>query len=112
VVGENAKARASAARLAEEMIERESLTYLQWTQGDLARDAIVDIQAQTEAIKQASLAKALKRLEAGDQAADVLALLANTLANRLLHQPMKTLRDTSEDGDEEIARIARLLLGK
>ncbi|MGR8946435.1 MAG: glutamyl-tRNA reductase [Gammaproteobacteria bacterium] len=112
VVSENAKARANAARQAEELIERQSLSYLQWAGDGNAKDVITEIRRHTEQLKQDALAKAAKRLEAGDPPHEVLNLLAHTLSNRILHQPMKALREAPDEGDQELVRIARLLLGK
>lgn len=112
VVSENAKARAAAAKQAESLIEQEALSYLRWAGEANTKGAIVDIRENADQLKQEALIKALKRLEAGDSPEQALNLLANTLTNRLLHQPLRALRDAPEDGDEEIVRIARLLLGK
>ena len=112
VVSENAKARANAAEQAEALIEQQSLSYLQWAGDDDAKSVITEIRNHTEGLKQEALAKAAKRLEAGDPPEKVLNLLAHTLSNRILHQPMKALREAPDDGDQELVRIARLLLGK
>ena len=112
VVSENAKARAAAAKQAEDLIDKEALSYLRWAGEVNTKSAIVDIRAHADELKQEVLLKALKRLEAGDAPEQVLNLLANNLTNRILHQPLRTLRDAPEDGDEEVVRIARLLLGK
>ena len=76
------------------------------------KNAIVDIRRHADNLKQEALSRALKRLEAGDSPDQVLNLLANTLTNRILHQPLRALREAPEDGDEELVRIARLLLGE
>lgn len=112
VVSENAKARENAAQQAQLLIERESHNYLQWSQAEQARTVIVDINNQAEDIKQEALNKARKRLQAGDAPEEVLSLLANTLTKRILHQPIKALHSADLGSDEEVARIARLLLGK
>ena len=112
MVSENAKARAAAAKQAESLIEQEALSYLRWAGEANTKGAIVDIRENADQLKQEALIKALKRLGAGDSPEQALNLLANTLTNRLLHQPLRALRDAPEDGDEEIVRIARLLLGK
>ncbi|MEM7465376.1 MAG: glutamyl-tRNA reductase [Pseudomonadota bacterium] len=112
VVNENTKARAKAAQEAENLIERETLAFDRWSGEISAKDTIVEIKKSADAIKLEATRKAAKRLAAGDPPSEVLELLANTLTNRILHQPVSVLRDASEDDNDELVRIARLLFGE
>jgi len=50
--------------------------------------------------------KALKKLNAGQDASEVLQQLASTLTNRFLHMPSKRLREAAENQDYEILKAA------
>jgi len=48
----------------------------------------------------------LRRLQAGQEPAEVLQQLANTLTNKILHLPSKRLREAAEQRDYEVLKAA------
>lgn len=110
VVGENARLREGAAAQAEEMVNIQAQSYMDWLQGQDSTQAIVAIRDQADRIKAQLVEKARRRLAAGDDAEDVVAALANGLVNRLLHNPTVKIREAAVDGRDEIVRVARDLL--
>lgn len=110
VVGENARLREAAAAEAEEMINIQAQSYLDWLQSQDSTEAIVAIRDQVDAVKTQLLNKAHRRLAAGDDVEDVLNAFANGLVNRLLHKPTVKIREAGVDGRDEIVRIARDIL--
>ena len=50
--------------------------------------------------------KALKRLQAGQDPEQTLVQMANTLTNRILHEPTRRLREAAEEQNYEILKAA------
>lgn len=110
VVGENTQLREAAAAEAEEMVNIQAQSYMDWLQTQDSTQTIVAIRAHADNLKEQQLHKARRRLAAGDDPADVLATLANGLVNQLLHKPTLKIREAAMDGHNEFVRIARDLL--
>jgi glutamyl-tRNA reductase len=110
VVGENTRLREAAAADAEEMINIQAQSYMDWLQSQDSTQTIVAIRARADKLKEEQLNKASRRLAAGDDPADVLSALANGLVNRLLHKPTLKIREAAMDGNNEVVRIARDIL--
>ena len=55
--------------------------------------------------------KALKALQRGEPAEEVLNTLARSLTNKLIHSPTIELRRASAEGKPEVLELARDLLG-
>ena len=111
VVSENTQLRVAAAAQAEEMINIQAQSYMDWLQSQDSTHTIVAIRDQAERVKAELLDKARKRLVAGDDAEKVITTLANGLVNRLLHTPTTKIREAAVDGHDEIVRLARDILG-
>ncbi len=110
VVGENSRLREAAASEAEEMINIQAQSYMDWLQSQDSTQTIVAIRARADDLKEQQLDKARRRLAAGDDPDAVLSNLANGLVNRLLHEPTVKIREAAMDGRDEIVRIARDIL--
>ena len=50
--------------------------------------------------------RALRRLQAGQDPAEVLQQMANTLTNKILHLPSKRLREAAEERDYAVLKAA------
>jgi len=110
VVGENARLREAAATQAEEMINIQAQSYMDWLQSQDSTQTIVAIRDQADRVKEQLLEKARRRLAAGDDAQEVINILANGLVNRLLHNPTIKIREAAMDGRDELVRLARDIL--
>lgn len=110
VVGENTRLREAAAVEAEEMVNIQAQSYMDWLQTQDSTQTIVAIRARADDLKNQQLNKARRRLAAGDDPADVLSSLANGLVNQFLHKPTMKIREAAMDGQDEIVRIARDIL--
>ena len=110
VVGENSRLREAAASEAEEMINIQAQSYMDWLQSQDSTQTIVAIRARADDLKEQQLDKARRRLAAGDDPDAVLSNLANGLVNRLLHEPTVKIREAAMDGHDEVVRIARDIL--
>jgi glutamyl-tRNA reductase len=112
VVNENLEGRRKAAREAGELIEVEVERFTHSLRTRDAAPLIKRLRQDAERTKQHTLEQAHQMLAHGKNPADVLAFLANTLTNRLIHAPSQRLRDAAETGDsdvvETIAQIYKL----
>lgn len=104
VVEENKRNRASAASLAEEIIEQGVLDWQKQLRGLRAVGTIRAFRRSVEQIRDAELQRALQALHSGQPSAEVLHALAHGLTNKLLHTPTTRLKQAGEDGREEPIR--------
>lgn len=110
VVAENSLLREAAASEAEEMINIQAQSYMDWLQSQDSTRTIVAIRARADDLKEQQLDKARRRLAAGDDPDAVLSNLANGLVNRLLHEPTVKIREAAMDGHDDVVRTARDIL--
>lgn len=110
VIADNLRSRQVAAAQAQEIIDAQVEEFLVWVRSLEAVDSIRELRSRAERHRDEILARARRRLMAGDAAEDVLAYLANTLTNTLLHAPTKGLRDVAASGDPARMATARRVL--
>ena len=67
------------------------------------------VRKQADQIKTSELEKALRQLQSGKAAEDVLKNLARGLTNKLLHSPTVQLRKASAEGRNDILEMAQEL---
>ena len=67
---------------------------------------IQDYRGRAERLRDEVLAKAMRQLESGKPAEEVVGFLAHTLTNKLLHGPSARLRQAGRDGREELLEAA------
>lgn len=110
VIQENLDERCDAAQKAEAMIDIQVTHYMKYLR---SLDAVATIRAyrkKVAKIRDDELAKALALLERGESAAELLATMARTLANKLMHTPCVELRRAAYEGQPEILTSAQQLL--
>ena len=110
VISENSRLREAAANEAEEMINIQAQSYMDWLAGQDSTEAIVAIRLHAEIARQELVEKARRRLEAGDDPSAVVDALGNALVARIMHQPTVKIREAAQDGRDDIVRLARELL--
>ena len=98
VVEENQKIREQAAYQAELLIGEHAREFTRWLDSRDAGSAIRAIRERARASRDEVLEKARRKLAAGASTEEVLDFVANTLSNKLLHEPVSRLRraDTIE----------------
>jgi glutamyl-tRNA reductase len=109
IVAENRDARRSAVEQAEAIIETQVGQFMRWMR---ARENVPLIRALREHGEQArrhELARALRCLQRGDDAAQVLEALSHGLTNKLLHAPTQALHDTGGDEGRALTETASRL---
>lgn len=109
IIEDNVRARQDAARDAEEIILAGAADFMRQLR---SLDAVTTLRAfrhHAEVLRDAELEKALKRLNAGDDAEQILRQLASQLTNKFLHTPSVVMRKASADGRHEVMSWAQEL---
>ncbi len=109
VIDEGLRSRQAAAVEAEEIVAFHAEEFMAWMRSLDAANVIQDYRQRAEVLRDEVLERAKRQLEAGKPAADVLAFLAHTLTNKLLHAPSTRLRQAAREGDAEILEAANEL---
>jgi len=109
VIADNLKARAAAAGEAEVLVESYGSDFMRWLDSRDAAGAILQMRARARRHRDEVLDKARRRLAAGAPPEDVLAFLADTLSNRLMHAPSQALRGADAVEQSLLLSAARRL---
>jgi len=98
VVSSNIKERQKEAESAEEIIEQETDIFLSWLRSIDVVPTIVAIRDKAEAIRRSELDKSLPRLSGlSDKQVKQVEALTQAIVNKLLHEPLVTLKRTASD---------------
>ena len=112
VVDENMEQRTAAARSASNDVDEAVSSFMRWLSGIRAARTLKRIRDQSHDFEQDLTERALRKLEAGQNPADVLGQLAKTLTNKILHLPSKRLREAAENRDYEVLKAADRIFRK
>jgi glutamyl-tRNA reductase len=112
VVDENMEQRTAAARSASNDVDEAVSGFMRWLSGIRAARTLKRIRDQSHDFEQDLTERALRKLEAGQNPADVLEQLAKTLTNKILHLPSKRLREAAENRDYEFLTAADRIFRK
>ncbi|MGH8442568.1 MAG: glutamyl-tRNA reductase [Nevskiaceae bacterium] len=93
VVAENLKLRGQEARQAEALVEEYAAGFNRWLEARDAAPTIRELRQLARGHRDDVLDKARRMLAAGKPADEVMAFVADTLSNKLMHAPTATLRD-------------------
>ncbi len=109
IIDVNLSNREQASSDAEAIIEQEVASYRSRQELKVADELIVRFRQQHMQIKEAELAKALTRLEKGEDPDAVVNQLANQLTNKIIHTPSVQLKNAVAEGEEDFLKaISRL----
>lgn len=106
-IDENMDSRRKAAKQAEEIIDAQVEYFLSWMRSQGAQTVIKDYRQQAELTRDAVLSKALRQLNNGRSAEEVLNLMAHTLTNKLIHTPSAQLREAGANERHDLVAAAR-----
>lgn len=106
VVDENMHQRSKAADSALSDVDSAADEFMRWMYGLRAARSLKRIRQQSHDHEKDLTEKALRKLRAGQDPAEVVQQLASTLTNRILHLPSKRLREVAESQDYEILKAA------
>jgi glutamyl-tRNA reductase len=102
IVEENKRSRQNEAYSAEKIVDQGVQAFSRKQLEYHAVDTIKALRNQVDELRQQELERALKLLAKGDQPADVLASLARSLSNKLIHAPSANLKKASAAGRTEV----------
>ena len=91
VIAENMKVREASAQQAEALVEDYARTFERWMESRDAGATIRRLRARARAQRDEVLIKARRKLANGETPEAVMAFVADTLANKLLHAPSERL---------------------
>lgn len=109
VIDKNKKSRVAAADKAEEIIAEGVELY---RRNARALNAVATVKAyrrKAETLRDGELAKALRLLETGVGAEQVLQQFARNLTNKMIHAPTTVLKDASANGRLDMIQVAQEL---
>ena len=110
VVEENVRLRSHEASKADKIVEEGVIEVeASWHQR-ASSDVVRNYRESAMAIQQAELERALKALDSGKPAEEVIKRLSRDLTNKLIHAPTAGLKQIAKDGDRvNVSRAAALL---
>jgi len=112
VVDENMQQRNAAARSATTEVDQAVAGFMRWLSGIRAARTLRRIREQSHEFEKDLTQRALRKLDAGQEASEVLEQLASTLTNKILHLPSKRLREAAEIQDYEVLKAADRIFRK
>jgi glutamyl-tRNA reductase len=97
VVQENLQSRLQAARDAEKIIDTQVAEFMQWVKSLAAIPSIRALREGADAVREAELARARRRLARGEDPQTVIEQLARSLTNKFTHAPTTALKRSRAD---------------
>ena len=111
VIEKGLEHRQEAARHAERLIDSALDSWQRDIRGYRAVDTIKQLREGIQELSEHELAQALRILESGKPADEVLAQLSRNLTNKFLHSPTVALRSAAEQGDLSLIEATNRLFG-
>lgn len=111
VIDESLHSRGEAAAQAKLIIADQVERFMGWMRSLEAVSPIRCYRQRAERLREEVLQRARRRLNRGDDPAQVLEYLSHTLTKKLIHDPTVGLREAARSGDPEMVRASQRLLG-
>ena len=111
VIDENIKSRQSAATDAHKIVSQNVTLYQSKLRARSSISVIKAYRKKAEAVRDQVLAKALKDLANGGEPSKIIEQTANSLVNKLLHNPTNNLRRAGTEGRQDLIRLSQKLFG-
>jgi len=109
IIEEGLRTRREAANQAEDIIDNQVVNFMGWLRSQSAISVIQDYRRNMMQLKEAELEKALKMLNNGQSAEEVLNRFSNNLINKITHTPTTKIRQAGIDGNNGLVETARQL---
>ncbi len=109
VVQENLQSRLQAARDAEKIIDTQVAEFMQWIKSLAAIPSIRALREGADAVREAELARARRRLARGEDPQTVIEQLARSLTNKFTHAPTTALKRSRADENVILPEAVRKL---
>ena len=111
IVDQNMRSRRNEACKADLIIEEGVRQYVQEMRSLGAVDSVKEYRQMAEQLREQELQRALRALARGDDPQQIVAQLARTITNKLIHAPTAGLKQASAEGRLDTVASARKLLG-
>ncbi len=111
IVDQNMRSRRNEACKADLIIEEGVRQYMQEMRSLGAVDSVKEYRQMAEQLREQELQRALRALARGDDPQQIVAQLARTITNKLIHAPTAGLKQASAEGRLDTVASARKLLG-
>jgi glutamyl-tRNA reductase len=111
IVDQNMRSRRNEACKADLIIEEGVSQYVQEMRSLGAVDVVKEYRQMAEQLRGQELQRALRALARGDDPQQIMAQLARTITNKLIHAPTAGLKQASAEGRLDTVVSARKLLG-
>lgn len=111
IVEQNMRSRQSEARKADVIIAESVQAFLEEMRSLAAVDSVKEYRQMAENLRAQELDRAVRALSRGDDPAQVAAMLARNITNKLIHAPTSGLKEASAAGRQDVLDAARNLLG-
>jgi len=109
VIEDNVKSRTEAAAQASSIIDRGVQEYQRRVRSLNAVNTLRAFREKAEQLRDREVEKALRALEKGESAPQVLEALARGLTNKLIHSPSVQMKKASADGRDDVLLLTREL---
>lgn len=109
VIEENVKSRENAAKEAEALVEQGAREFMHQLRSLGANDTLRALRTKAESVRDLELEKALKQLENGKDATQVMQQLARGLTNKLIHSPSVQMKNAMAQGRVEMLELTHEL---
>jgi glutamyl-tRNA reductase len=108
VVSENRRQRAGELARVEEVVNEEVFGWSKWMRGLEARPVMAALAARATEISQSEVEIALSRLPGlTDKEQEAVRLLGRAIANKLMHAPLRHLREAAGEGSPDVEALRR-----
>lgn len=111
VIEDSQKSRADAAAQAESIIERGVEEYRKKLRSLNAVATLRAFRGKADEIREAELQKAIKSLDKGESAEQVIESLARGITNKLIHSPSVQMKEASAEGRDDILTLIQEMYG-
>ncbi|MGB5290391.1 MAG: glutamyl-tRNA reductase [Lysobacterales bacterium] len=109
VVDKNLSKRSEAAEAASGDIDESVDEFMRWLNSARAAVYLRNLHKHARQNSDELVARALRKIKAGNDPKQVVTQLANTLTKRILHLPSTRLRQAAEEQDDDLLRVANRL---
>jgi len=109
IIEENVRSRETAAQQAESLIDSGVEQFMRDLKVLDAVKTVTEMRSSVHKLREEQLAKALRQLQNGADAEQVLRQFAHTFTNKVLHEPTMALRQASADGRLDVLDWSREL---
>ncbi len=103
IVHENLQSRLEAAKEGEQIIDTHVTKFMHWVRSLDTVPSIRALRETADAVRDAELERARRRLALGEDPEQVMERLARALTNKFMHAPTTALR-SAHHGDDEVLR--------